>query len=133
VEFLVANGISDASDFMMTTSPQYQAADWVAHDDLLMLGIPKVKPTENDVSYAFVERYTMAVLYYATTGKSWRYDLSFLSDKPTCDWSQIFAPPVGQLGVLCNRSTSRIVGFSFSEYGNRAGNAVLGSCLSILI
>ncbi|KAL3924431.1 MAG: hypothetical protein SGILL_001053, partial [Bacillariaceae sp.] len=113
VEFLVVNGVSDAKAFETTTSPQYQAADWIAHDDLLMLGIPKVKPSESDVSYAFVERYTMVLLYYATTGKSWRYDMSFLSDKPTCDWFQVFAPPVGQLGVLCNRKTSRIVGFSF--------------------
>jgi hypothetical protein len=115
-EFLAVNGISDAAALDDFRTPQYQAADWLAHDDELVLGIPKLAPNENDESYEFVTRYVMAVLYYSTNGKSWRYNLSFLSDKKTCDWYQVFAPPVGQLGVLCNRNSQKIVGFSFSKY-----------------
>jgi hypothetical protein len=79
------------------------------------MGIPKLPPSENDESYEFVTRYVMAVLYYATNGKSWQYDMNFLSEKVTCDWYQVFPPPVGQLGVLCNRNTKKMVGFSFGE------------------
>jgi hypothetical protein len=115
-EFLTVNGISDTSSFKHFQSPQYQAADWMAHDDKLELGIPKLAPSKNDESYDFVTRYVMALLYYATKGKSWQHDMNFLSNKVTCDWYQVFAPPVGQLGVLCNRNTNKIVGFSFSTW-----------------
>jgi hypothetical protein len=114
-EFLTVNGISDSSTFESFQSPQYRAADWLAHYDKLVMGIPKLPPSENDESYEFVTRYVMAVLYYATNGKSWQYDMNFLSEKVTCDWYQVFPPPVGQLGVLCNRNTKKMVGFSFSE------------------
>lgn len=114
-EFLTINGISNAEAFADPQSPQSKAADWLAHDDLLLLGIPKLAPNENEESYDFVTRYVMAVLYYATTGKSWKHDLKFLSEEKTCNWFQVFAPPVGQLGVLCNRNTRKIVGFSFSK------------------
>ncbi|KAG7349633.1 RHS repeat-associated core domain containing protein [Nitzschia inconspicua] len=113
LEFLEANWISNAADLKDGKSPQFKAARWIAVDDKLELGIPRLSPSENDESYAFVSRYVMAVLYYATNGHSWKHDLSFLSEKKTCDWFQVFAPPVGQLGVLCNRNSQQIVGFSF--------------------
>lgn len=115
--FLATNGISDAAALDDFFSPQYKAADWMAHDDKLEMGIPKFEPFDSDESYDFVTRYVMALLYYTTQGKSWKYELGFLSEKKTCDWYQMFSPPIGQLGVFCNRNSNKIVGFSFSKFG----------------
>lgn len=118
INYLIANGVSSSETLLdeMGRSAQFQAVDWMAHDDGYEIGIPV---DGNDLSskagYDFVVRYVMAVLYYTTKGKSWIYDLSFLSDKPTCEWSQVFAPPVGQVGVLCNQITQQMVGLSLGE------------------
>jgi Leucine-rich repeat (LRR) protein len=113
VDYLVRNGIASITSFTDVRSPQYKAVDWLAHDDELGLLIPKLAPADSDEAYDFVTRYVMAVLYYSTTGQDWKNDLSFLSKKNTCAWFQLFQPPVGQVGVLCNQSTRRIVGVSF--------------------
>lgn len=114
-EYLIDHGVTDRSDFFAvagTRSPQIQAVDWLAHEDALVIGIPTGDLT-TDSGYDFLTRYVMAVFYYATNGQSWTFDLSFLSDKSTCDWFQVFAPPVGEVGVLCNKNTRKVAGFSF--------------------
>lgn len=119
VNYLVVHDVSSAEDLLDSAgrSPQYQAVDWLAHDDELQIGIPT---DGNDLTskpgYDLLVRYTMAVFYYATTGKSWSYDLSFLSSKPTCQWYQTFAPPIGQVGVLCNDATQEMLGLSIGTY-----------------
>jgi hypothetical protein len=100
-------------------TPQSQAIRWLANEDNQF----PILPThyDNDPTtpegYALVSRYALAVFYFATNGKNWDNSLSFLDpDKATCDWFHIFAPPKGELGVLCNQTTRRIIGLSLSKY-----------------
>jgi hypothetical protein len=116
IDYLIRNGVASLASFTNVRSPQYQAVDWMAHDDELELLIPKLSPADSDEAYDFITRYVMAVVYYATAGKDWKHDLSFLSKKKTCEWYQVFPSPVGQVGVLCNQSTRQIVGVSFSKF-----------------
>jgi hypothetical protein len=113
--YFIQNGITSKRDFDDPRSPQFQAVDWLANEDEFEIFIPKMAPDESGEAYEFLTRYIMAVLYYATKGKSWSYDLSFLSEKKTCEWYHVFAPPMGQVGVLCNQNTLQIVGVSFSK------------------
>lgn len=119
--YLVKYGVSAEYSFYdpssgssRTNTPQYQAVRWLAHEDHQFPVLPThdLDPTTPE-GYSLVLRYTMAVLYFATSGKNWVSDLNFLDpSKATCDWFEIFAPPVGEVGVLCNQSTQRLIGLS---------------------
>jgi hypothetical protein len=66
--------------------------------------------------YALVSRYAMVVFYFVTGGKNWDNSMGFLNpDKQTCDWYHVFPPPKGEVGVLCNQTTKRIIGLSLSK------------------
>ena len=62
------------------SSPQHKAAQWIADEDVLHLPI-------NDET--FLERYALATLYFSTDGPNWENNLSFLTEKPVCDWNQV--------------------------------------------
>ena len=115
VNYLSVHGVSSTEDLLDSEgrSPQFQAVDWLANDDKLEIGIPASgNDLNSEAGYEFVVRYAMAVLYYATAGKSWHYDLDFISSKPTCQWFRTFQPPIGQVGVLCDETTETLVGLS---------------------
>lgn len=113
-EYLVIHQVSNVVDFEDTKSPQWKALNFMAVADKRRVSLPSGN-LQSKSGYNFITRYIMALFYYAMDGARWNYDLRFMSDKDVCDWYQIFAPPVGQLGVLCNQSTKQIVGYSFSE------------------
>eukprot|EP00980_Cylindrotheca_fusiformis_P018101 scaffold5817_cov101-Cylindrotheca_fusiformis.AAC.6 len=73
-------GISPAEKFEDTSSPQYLAAQWMAHGDEMKLPVP----TDRNPTYD--ERYVMAVLYFATGGERWEKKLGFLSGAHICTW-----------------------------------------------
>lgn len=77
-EFLSA--FSDESELKRVGSPQYRASKWIADEDVLHLPIDY--PT-------FVERYALAVFYFATGGPNWPLHLGFLTERSTCDWFHI--------------------------------------------
>lgn len=81
---LTQGGITSATEFQQTTSPQYKAAAWIANDDELEMDIPESIDEED--SYIFVQRYVMAVFYYALGGVGWKRDAAFLSGDDTCEW-----------------------------------------------
>ena len=83
--FLEDSGIATLTNLQTTTSPQYKAAVWMANDDERELDIPE--SLDEDESYKFVQRYAMAVFYYALGGAEWTRSLSFLSGEDVCDWS----------------------------------------------
>eukprot|EP00535_Pseudo-nitzschia_heimii_P011278 CAMPEP_0197199406 /NCGR_PEP_ID=MMETSP1423-20130617/33868_1 /TAXON_ID=476441 /ORGANISM="Pseudo-nitzschia heimii, Strain UNC1101" /LENGTH=743 /DNA_ID=CAMNT_0042653263 /DNA_START=97 /DNA_END=2325 /DNA_ORIENTATION=+ len=117
--YMVKYGISSTDHFFNEgsidlNSPQSQAIRWLANEDRQF---PTLPTHEQDLTteegYSLVTRYAMAVFYFATDGKNWDNSFNFLDpDRATCDWSQIFAPPKGELGVLCNQTTRRIIGLS---------------------
>lgn len=77
-EFL--DGFSDPSELNRPGSAQHRASKWIADEDVLHLPIDD--PT-------FVERYALAVFYYATGGPNWPLHLGFLTERSTCDWFHI--------------------------------------------
>jgi hypothetical protein len=76
--------LSDPKVFDGQTSPQYYAAQWLAHGD----GLQKSVPKNNNVHYN--ERYAMAVLYFSLGGPQWTHQLNFLSPDHICTWYQEF-------------------------------------------
>jgi len=77
-------GISHADVFNNTNSPQYLAAQWMAHGDAMKLPVPVAEnPT-------FEDRYVMAVLYFSLGGPQWENQVGFLSEGHICTWFQEF-------------------------------------------
>ena len=71
-------------------SPQYQAALWISKDDRMRMSIPSIA-TDYESAYKFIQRYTLAVLFYATGGDThWYHTMNFLSDWPECAWFDQF-------------------------------------------
>jgi len=111
-KYLLKHGISLSTDFENPLSSQSKALDFLAHEDEMRLSVPKNGPDSRD-GYKFLTRYIMALFYYAMDGENWNFDLLFLSKHDTCDWFEIFEPPIGQVGVLCNEYSNEIEGLSF--------------------
>ncbi len=124
LDYMVKHGVTSLEDFHNNgessafNTPQAQAARWMSYEDNQFPTFPRIDqdPT-TDEGYALVSRYAMAILYFATNGKNWENSLSFLDpDKATCDWNIVLPPPTGEVGVLCNQTTRRIIGLSLSKY-----------------
>lgn len=113
-QYIVDNGVSPSGAFYNPSSPQSIALDFLANKDPMQLNAP-LTGLDTDEGYSFISRYVMALFYAAMGGDTWNYDLLFLSKHDTCDWYDVFQPPVGQVGVLCNQNTKKIVGLSFSK------------------
>lgn len=87
-DYLIQSTISDAGDLLDETSPQFYAAQWMAHKDGQKLDVPYLYDTEKHPT--FVERYALTVIYFALGGDGWSHDLNFLSDEHICTWYQEF-------------------------------------------
>jgi hypothetical protein len=83
-DFLAAK-LSDANDLRSPQTAQYQAALWVADHDAADVALP-ADPADYNGSYLFVQRYVMAVLYYALDGPNWTNQMNFLSETDVCEW-----------------------------------------------
>jgi hypothetical protein len=114
LDFIVEEGVSVAADFNFSGTPQSRALDFLAFIDVQQYQVPS-GGMSTDQGYKFMQRYVMSVMYYSLGGPQWNYDLLFLSEYDTCDWFFVFQPPVGQVGVLCNQSTMKVIGVSFSK------------------
>jgi hypothetical protein len=77
-----------------TTSPQFQALNWLANNDAANMTIGV------DSEAAIKTRYVAAVLYYAFGGENWTNNFRFLSDRETCSWNQGFDS--GYHGITCS-------------------------------
>mmetsp|Transcript_36742 Transcript_36742/g.89155 ORF Transcript_36742/g.89155 Transcript_36742/m.89155 type:complete len:871 (-) Transcript_36742:512-3124(-) len=76
--------VSPQTAFDQTTTPQYLAAQWMAHGDPLNMPIPQ----ERDLQFS--ERYIMAVLFFAMGGTEWTHQYNFLSGDHICTWFKEF-------------------------------------------
>ena len=92
--------VSDTNEHRNKNSPQYAAAHWIADTD--SADIPS-DPSSDDAT-KFLQRYALAVLYYATHGEHWVFDGRFLAKESECNWLEGFNMPDGKfkLGVTCN-------------------------------
>ena len=110
--------VSGEEALLDPTSSQYLTLHWVANDDPLV----KSYFDENNISSSeviddgnalppwIVERYIVALIYFATDGPNWVVDLGFLSNKTVCDW-----PPLNEgqrddtkPGVSCDAGTGLV-------------------------
>ena len=82
--FVVQNRISTLSDLQDPSSPQHKAAKWLANKDGMHMTVPP--PLEATSSTAFIERYVLAVFYFATGGPDWTQSLNFMSSEHVCTW-----------------------------------------------
>ena len=108
-------------------TPQYQALKWLeqtsfdadANEDFNFLtpsfdsGLPPEVKNEERLN----QRYALAVLYYATTGKDksvlvpWRDKSNFLSNDHECEW---FDKTSGH-GVICDKTAQRVIGVNLEN------------------
>jgi hypothetical protein len=85
------------------SSPQYKALWWIVHDDPAKMMIEK--QDESQSQSLIVERYVMAVLYFATDGPNWLKQVGFLSNSSICDWQDAIE---FSNGVQCNDHGSAV-------------------------
>lgn len=86
-DVIVDNRISDSEELNNEHSPQYKALNWMSYEDLHPgLGYLSVGSDETAVRKT-IQRYALAVTYYATNGPGWNYQLNFLSNKDECEWN----------------------------------------------
>ena len=80
---LIDNSISNPATFNETSSPQYQALNWMGNDG----GADTIKvPSEQEATPYIIQRYILGVLYYSTTGSKWRNQFGFLTNVTECEW-----------------------------------------------
>ena len=104
VNFLSDN-FADRTKLEEKDSPQKRAAQWIADEDEMKMPLPATSNYED--AYKFVQRYALAVLYFAWQGdEKWIFDYQFLSSKDECDWNYKYQTADSddefQLGVKCN-------------------------------
>lgn len=115
--------VTELSVLQNVTTPQYRAATWIADKDEAQLPLPK-NPTSYKDSFQFVQRYILAVFYYALDGENWRTQMHFLTSKSVCDWNLDLNPNSApkyadthdwKLGVQCtDNAVSKIYICKFS-------------------
>jgi len=116
-------------------SPQGEAANWIAVEDQFQMEIPEIATSDIGVTHTrFVERWTLAVIYYSTGGYTWRYQLNFLEPIDHCDWYETFIDTTGsivRMGVTqCEKLGQGFGVRSEDEMVNRielSNNALIGS------
>jgi hypothetical protein len=84
-DILLRNKVLGAETLQDDSSPQSQALHWLANDDDAL----DLKSTSDEI---LVERYVLAVLFYATDMEGGSNVLNFLKAAPVCEWK----------GVTCN-------------------------------
>lgn len=123
-EFFSNNGISTQDSLQDASSPQGQALRWVAALDDLQRPVP----TQLHSDQRMVQRYVLAVLYYALNGPEWEAHWNWMSGTDECSWFETsVAPTVAQvptnittaLGVTCNPHTLGVQGLYLPSNGLR--------------
>jgi hypothetical protein len=85
-EILLQNEVVNAEALQDESSPQFLALRWLANND------PAVRDLDSMPTVIIVERYVLAVLYFATNAEGGLNVLNFLTASSVCEWK----------GVVCN-------------------------------
>ena len=101
----LSDSFADRKSLQAKNSPQRKAAKWIADEDKMNMKMPAT--TNYADAYKFVQRYALAVLYFAWGGdQNWIFKYQFLSEKDECDWNYEYtsneSDDAFQLGVTCN-------------------------------
>jgi hypothetical protein len=86
------------------SSPQYKALWWIVHDDPANMMTTMQDETQSSLNM-IVERYVMALLYFATDGPNWFEQVNFLGNSSICGW---LVPSQSHDGVQCNDEGSAV-------------------------
>ena len=83
----------------------------------------------SEIDKQIIERYVLALIYFATNGDNWDNDLDFLSNATVCDWPSNTSK-FRSMGVHCDSVTGRVKSVMF---GTCAKGLHLRPYLQILI
>jgi hypothetical protein len=101
IDALSDGGISTRQDLTRTSTPQYQAALWISDNDPEQLEVPN-----DDLDFSrFVQRYVLALLYYAWEGSNWINGFHFTTEIHECSWFEGAKDENGErfaIGVSCD-------------------------------
>jgi hypothetical protein len=99
LETWIIRSDNDRRLFQDLSSPQSHALEWLSTDD--------VAHAKGRSSAIVLERYVLAVLYFATDGPNWkRQDLKFLTGASVCDWNKEQLEIEQGFGVYCEDTSS---------------------------
>ena len=101
----LSDSFADRSSLEAKDSPQKRAAKWIADEDKMNMNLPAT--TNYEDAFKFVQRYALAVLYFALSGEEkWIFNYQFLSEQDECDWNYKYkngdSDDAFELGVKCN-------------------------------
>jgi hypothetical protein len=85
-EILLQNEVADAEALQDHSSAQFLALRWLANNDPTVLGL------DSTSTVILVQRFVLAVVYFATSAEGGLNVLSFLTASSVCEWK----------GVYCN-------------------------------
>jgi hypothetical protein len=86
------------------SSPQYKALWWIVHEDPAKM-MMKMQDESQSLSSIIVERYVMALFYFATDGPNWFEQVNFLGNSSICDWQDLIE---FDNGINCNDEGSAV-------------------------
>jgi hypothetical protein len=114
LDYLVSSGVVTIDDLDRATSPQAEAAVWIATKDEFKMDIPPITTASGENHSRFIERWSLAVFYYSTSGPIWRYNLKFMEPIDHCDWYETFIDTTGSI-VRMGVTTCGRLGTGFGE------------------
>lgn len=102
-------------------TPQYKAACWVLYDDPYLI---QYNTSTTYTEKRMIQRYILAVFYFATKPGNWSVHLNFLSSMPECEWHVNAETFYGSTnGVSCD-TNDNIVSLFFD--GNNLEGSIVG-------
>jgi hypothetical protein len=106
----ILSPISGAATFNDSSSPQHKAAWWLASTDGLELDFSL------EVFDKVVQRYILALLYYALDGDNWTSRKNYVTDSASCLWGGTSCDAEG-LVIEIDLGSNALVGSIPSEIG----------------
>ena len=124
------SNITDINSLFVEGSPQYQALEWLVHEDSSGLVLDWVMMNGNDsekdvILDMIVERFIMTTLFLSTGGLTDKWSLStgYMTNSSVCDWFGV---------VRCDDNTGRILEIGLDAVGLNGTLPVELSMLSAL-
>jgi hypothetical protein len=97
----IVNSISDETDLLDNSTPQYAALEWLANQDPANLTISETQAT------IWKNRYFGALLWFSLGGENWFDPSNFLSALDVCDWNS--GDGFFGKGVYCDDDTGMLL------------------------
>ena len=106
-DFIINYDNTTVSNLYDPSSPQYKAAQSIVAEDVEYWQTIRNMDFLLDPSVT-LQRFALAVLYYATDGNNWANNDQWLSPTKECTW----------FGITCNADNQQVIGLDFGDVGN---------------